>query len=438
MNEKPEALDRIIDQLYHSYLKAVPYFAPDSPDALRRSPELLSPWLGAYSGEGNIVVTGSKGKGSLARMLAALLGTMGRTGLFISPHVTDFLERIAINGEQISKASFIRYAKTALEDAAKVERGLPQGAYVSPVGILALIAMRYFTDQQTVWRVLECGKGAKYDDVNRIPHRYAVIGTVFLEHTRELGASIEQIAADKAHVITKETRCVYVMEQEPAVSAVISEHARQMGVEAKWYGNDFSARGIRQDVTGLTADLWSDGRCYPRVHLPLLGSYQAKHAALALACFTDIAHSAPIPPEWRKALGAVRIPGRMEIVSEEPFVLLDSCIHEKSAKEVRRLLEELGIGRVVTVLCLPDDKDFIGVAGVLHGVSERVILTKIRHPHYPMVADQRRVLEQAGIGCEFETDFSIALHSAKASGLPIVLLTANTFVNYAKEAWRAI
>lgn len=434
---------QIIDEIYYSYLKAQPYFRADDSDANRRNPDILLPYLSIFPKEKNIVITGSKGKGSLARMLAALLSLCGKTGLFISPHILTFNERISVDGEMISDGDMERVAGSVLRDVEPIAEILKQGEYVSPVGILALMAMRYFSEQNTEWNVVECGKGAKYDDVNRIPHEYAVIGTVFLEHTKELGGTLEEIAADKACVITKDVRCVYVMEQQPSVREVIRRRAEEMGVAVKWYGEDFAAERVRQSVDGVRADLCVGESVYCDVKIPLLGAFQAKHAALALSLYLDILEddkkrkqksSTERTFNWEHALSSVTIPGRMEILRKEPFCLLDSCINRQSAKEVVRVLGELGIDRVTTVLCLPDGKDIGGVVEEMSRVSECIIFSRIDHPHYPMTALPSAFLANLEIPLILENDFRKAFRKAEGLGYPIIILVANTFVQYVKQS----
>ena len=114
----------ITDAIYRSYLRAKPYFAPDQPDSMRRSPDLLLPWLGKYPVKNNIVITGSKGKGSLARMIAALLWQMDRTGLFISPHILHFSERISIDGKPIGDDALEEYGNWVLQELLPVQAEL--------------------------------------------------------------------------------------------------------------------------------------------------------------------------------------------------------------------------------------------------------------------------------------------------------------------------
>ena len=433
--------DRIYDGIYGSYLRAKPYFKEDDPDSIRRSPQLLSGYFGEYEAKKNLLVTGSKGKGSIARMTAALLSARYKTGLMISPHVSDYLERISIGGKNISEEAFVRIGKQALADAVRLEPEEKNGEYISPTGLWALIGMRYFSEKKTGFNVLECGKGAKYDDVNRIPHETAVIGTIFLEHQKELGDTIEEIARDKASVITRQVKRVYVMDQKPVVMDIIAERAGEMGAELCCPGKGFLAKNLRRALNGVTADIYVRELELKDVFISLAGGYQAGHAALALAVFVD--HIREKYPGWkpdeiegnriRSAFNTVRIPGRMEVIGDDPLCVIDSCINRESAGELMATLSDAGIDRAVTIICLPDDKDVCGVADIMAKISEVMIFTKANHPHYPTKTDWGKVFTERGIRAFDEADMQIAYQKGIEFGLPIIVLVANTFVDFVEK-----
>lgn len=185
---------------------------------------------------------------------------------------------------------------------------------------------------------------AKYDDVNYIRHDYAVINRIFLEHTRELGDTLTAIAEDKSHVITGEQKCVYFAEQEPEVLKVLVRRAEMLQVPYKFYGRDFQAENIRYTCSGMLFDVVIGDNIYPDLQIPLLGEHQAKNCALALALCVDVMadlcreSNAPdifsdtMCNQIRCQLSAIHHPGRMEILSSDPFVLLDACINSASCE----------------------------------------------------------------------------------------------------------
>lgn len=145
-----------------------------------------------------------------------------------------------------------------------------------------------FSEKHTDFNVFECGKGAKYDDVNNIRHDYAVMNRIFLEHTRELGDTLAAIAEDKSHVITGEQKCVYFAEQEPEVLEVLQRRAETLHIPYKIYGRDFHAENIRYTCFGMQFDVEIGDNIYADLQIPLLGEHQAKNCALALAVCVDV------------------------------------------------------------------------------------------------------------------------------------------------------
>ena len=276
------------DFVYASYLQAATHQDYAAKDAGKRHPELTRSLLRQKSITPCVVVTGSKGKGSVANMISRILQTNLSVGLMTSPHITDFRERFRINDTMISEADFCRLMAEIRPEILDIASDLPDSVCISPMGIQADLALTYFSKKHTDFNVFECGKGAKYDDVNNILHDYAVINRIFLEHTRELGDTLTAIAEDKSHVITGEQKCVYFAEQEHEVLEVLVRRAEAMQVPYKIYGRDFQAENIRYTCSGMQFDVAIGQTVYPDLQIPLLGEHQAKNCALALAVCMDV------------------------------------------------------------------------------------------------------------------------------------------------------
>ena len=274
--------------IYQSYLRAERYQSFATKDADKRKPELTREIIEKKAKTPCAVVTGSKGKGSVANMISQLLRTNYKVGLMTSPHLIDFCERFRVDGRQISDEDFIRILSDCREELDAIDRTLPLDVCISPMGIQADLALTYFNEKQTDFNVFECGKGAKYDDVNNIPHEYAVINRIFLEHTRELGGTLSQIAADKAHAITGEQKCVYVADQQPEAMQQILDRAQSLHVPLKIYGRDFVAEKLHYSNNGIQFDVVTDKNRYENIVIPILGDFQARNCALALALCEDV------------------------------------------------------------------------------------------------------------------------------------------------------
>lgn len=427
------------DFVYASYLLAATHQDYAAKDAGKRHPELTRSLLRQKSITPCVVVTGSKGKGSVANMISRILQTNLCVGLMTSPHITDFRERFRVNDTMIREADFCRLMAQIQPEILDIASDLPESVCISPMGIQADLALTYFSEKHTAFNVFECGKGAKYDDVNNICHDYAVINRIFLEHTRELGDTLAAIAEDKSHVITGEQKCVYFAEQEPEVLEVLVRRAEAMQVPYKIYGRDFQAENIRYTCSGMQFDVMIGDNIYPDLQIPLLGEHQAKNCALALAVCMDVMadlcrkSKTFSMPAVRNNLSLLHWPGRMEVLRFDPFVLLDACINSASCENVKEVLRHLGIQNCTVIVGIPEDKDYAGVVRSMKNVAARIILTRSGNPHYHFSQHQREVLMQEGILTEWTDSVKQALNLANSFSDAIVILGTTSVISETEQ-----
>ena len=430
------------DFVYASYLKAAAHQDYAAKDARKRHPELTRALLQSKSGTPCVVVTGSKGKGSVANMISRILQTNFTVGLMTSPHITDFRERFRVNDTMIGEADFCRLMTEIQPEILNIASDLPESVCVSPMGIQADLALTYFSAKHTDFNVFECGKGAKYDDVNNIQHDYAVINRIFLEHTRELGDTLTAIAEDKSHVITGEQKCVYFAEQEPEVLRVLMDRAEALHVPCKIYDRDFHAENIRYTCSGMQFDVVIGDNIYPDLQIPLLGEHQAKNCALALAVCVDVMadlyreSTTFSMPAVRENLSLLHWPGRMEVLRSDPFVLLDACINSASCENVKDVLRHLGIQKCTVIVGIPEDKDYAGVIRSMNDVAARIILTKSGNPHYHFSKNQQETLVQEGISAEWTDSVKQALALAASFPNPIVILGTTSVISEVEQVFQ--
>lgn len=433
------------DFVYSSYLRAEKYHVYEEKDVERRHPEFTRELLRKKSGTPAAIVTGSKGKGSVSKMIAEILQTKFTVGLMTSPHIEDFCERFQVNGEKVSSPLFSMLMEEIRPEIEEIDRKIPKEFSVSPMGIQADFALTWFRSRKTDFNVFECGKGAKLDDVNNILHDYAVMNSVFLEHRRELGNTIAEIAEDKAHVITGREKAVFVGEQTEEAMAVIEKRAALFSVPLKVYGRDFWEENLRTEQTGIVFDLCIFGKRYRDIRLPLLGDVQAKNCALAMAVsetvFSDLSDKSTEMGKTlemdavRRRLSEINWPGRLELISGEPFILLDCCINRVSTKAVKAVLAERKIEKPVSIIAIPEDKDYRGVVQEMYPLSESIILTRTNNPHYHFSEKQCERMAEEGITTEWAEDFTEAMKKAEEKGLPIVILGTTSLLPEVKN-WK--
>lgn len=424
------------DFIYKSYMKAEKNIDYSSKDCYKRHPELTHELIQQRSSMPAVLVTGSKGKGSVASMISQILSAKIKTGLMTSPHISSFCERFKVNGVDISDEDFAKHVSALEKEIETIEAKIPENVYISPMGIQTLVALDYFKTQNTEANVFECGKGAKYDDVNNIVHQYSIINKIFLEHTRELGSTLAEIAEDKAHVITENQTRVYLAEQDPEVRTVLINRADSLGVPVNEYGKDFWAENIRFSKTGMLFDVVINSSKYTDILVPLMGEHQAENATLALAFCCDYfeEHGMAFDIDVIKdRLSKILWPGRMEVISTSPFIMLDACINRESCKLVKEVLENLDIKDVTTIVGVPDDKDYVGVVKEMADTSSEIMLTKSSNPHYVFTDKQVSTLASEGIKVIQAESVEEALQLAKDKSNNIVILGTTSVVADVKK-----
>ncbi len=417
------------DYIYASYMRALPHLRYDEPDSRKRHPEYTAGIIGSlYKGTPSIAVTGSKGKGSVAYILSVILEHYGRTGLMTGPHVSDFNERFRAGLRQISDEELADITEQVRPLFDRVDVSTDKGGFISPIGIETAIAEIFFSSSGTKYDIYECGKGVKYDDVRNIPADYAVINTIFLEHTRELGSSLSEIAEDKACIIREGMKCVYSGKQEDVVEIILAEQAEKKGVALKRYGRDFEAYDISFAPEGMRCGVRTKKRRYEDLYIPLMGAHQCRNLALAVAAAEDMAGEAFCGTEddiraLRKALSGLFWYGRLSVIRKDPILMVDCCINRVSAAAALETVCELGLTDVTFILAVPDDKDYEGVARAVAEKGHRIVLTKVANPHYRFEGIQLERLKEAGLSCEYVPDLKTAINGT--SGHVVVLGTTD-------------
>lgn len=420
------------DFVYKSYLKAEKNQDYNAKDSEKRRPDLTRDIIRSKAKTPAVVVTGSKGKGSVSNMISQILQSTYKVGLMTSPHLVNFSERFKINGKNISDDDFAKYMSLIQPEVDEIDSKIPENVCISPMGIQADLALTYFNASGTDFNVIECGKGARFDDVNNVKHDYAVINSIFLEHTRELGETIEAIADDKSYVITGEQKCIYVADQQPGVIKVIESRAVEFNTPVKLYGRDFLAERIRYSNFGMIFDVVIGDKVFNDISIPLMGEYQAKNCALAMSLCLDVLGELDIESVRRK-LSEIDWPGRMEVLSSNPFILLDACINSACCKNVKDVMKHLGIDDATVVIGIPNDKDYAGVIREMNSVADKIILTKSQNPHYVFTNEQCKKMAEEGILTIWTDSVEKAIDNAKESSRFIVILGTTSVVSEVKK-----
>lgn len=313
-----------------------------------------------------IHVAGTNGKGSVSNMLAAVLQQAGyHTGLFTSPHLTDFRERIRVNGEMISKQKVVNFV-----DRYKAEMNRLQLSFFE---MTTAMAFDYFAQSDVEVAVIETGLGGRLDATNIVQPLISVITNVGLEHTEYLGDSLPKIAREKGGIIKKCTP-VIVGEKNSNYNLVLEEIASDLRSELIYADEAFSLGecGFEVDKQVVTMTRTRDGYPY-QLRLDLLGEYQ-RNNLITVATVLDKLHEAtPLSISRRAFVEGVRevsrltsFRGRWQVLSEKPLVVCDTAHNEHGIKEVAKQLKAReGSGRLLCVMGFCEDKDFSNMLALM-------------------------------------------------------------------------
>jgi dihydrofolate synthase/folylpolyglutamate synthase len=306
----------------------------------------------------SIHVVGTNGKSSTTRMAAAILERHGlRTGIYTSPHLRSFPERIEVGGKPIDDAAFAEAVARAAHAAELVNRTLPEGDEVTQFEALTAAAFHALAAARIEVAVIEAGLGGRYDATNVIPSQVQILTSVGLDHTRWLGDTIADIAAEKLAVVRDHATLVLPPDLAPEAVPVAEQVAREKHARIVHAHRD------------------------PRVTLAARGSFQRHNFALAVAAaeaFTGHPLNARAVAE---AAAAVTVAGRMEVVSDEPMVIFDGAHNGAGMAAVADALPEvIGERPLTVVLSILDDKDATAMLGALLPLAENVVFTRTSNP----------------------------------------------------------
>jgi len=324
-------------------------------------------------------VTGTNGKGSVSKMLACILQEAGyRTGLYVSPHLEKFNERISINGVDISDLN--------LEEAVAKVRPLvdalaKKGEQCTYFEATTAVAFEYFRKAKVDVAVIEVGLGGRLDATNVIDPLVSVITNVSLEHTDVLGKTVQKVAYEKAGII-KPGRPVITGAWDRKAVDVIWATAKKRKAPFYMMQREVRRRSNAVTMEGQTFSVYTDRESYMKLFTPMLGDFQQENAAVAVLSAEILGESGlRITPEHvRKGLAKAVVPCRMELVGQKPKILLDSAHNpaaaERAAAFVAGLRAEAGFERVHLLFGILSDKDLGNVLGPMLKVADTLTFTQ--------------------------------------------------------------
>ena len=363
----------------------------------------------------SVHIAGTKGKGSTVAMVASILTTAGyKTGQYTSPHLHTVRERIAMDGEPISERDFAQRV-TEVRQVVDMVNADPVLGPVTVFEVLTVLAFLHFRRAGAHIAVVEVGLGGRLDATNVLTPRLCAITNISLDHTEVLGDTLAKIAEEKAGIIKPGVPVVVSAQQPEALEAIV-RIAQAKGAPLVNAGRDTSIELLSKDITGQELSITTVKQTY-RVRLPLLGDFQRENAATAIAiCETLAGLGATITPEAIvRGLSRVKWPARVEVVAQEPLVIVDGAHNPYSIARLRESLQhDFTYANAHLIFGVNRTKDLGGMVAALKGLPGDVIATASQHPKAVPAQEVAQALASGGILAITKPDTAAALAYAKS------------------------
>ncbi len=326
-------------------------------------------------------VTGTKGKGSTSAMIASILKSAGyKVGLYTSPHLLTFTERIQVNGNPISKEDWAKLVEI-LKPHVEGENALGDLGELTTFEIYTAMAFLHFKRVKADWQVIEVGLGGRIDATNIVKPEVCVMTSISYDHMDVLGSTLTKIAGEKAGII-KSGADVVTAPQFPEALGVIERVCGEKGIrlvkvgqDVTWRKGDFNEKGQKFVVRGMKGEY--------KVEIPLLGEHQMENATNAIAAI-ELLIGRGVKITYQsivEGLKKVNWPGRLQVLKRKPWVIVDGA---HNAYSMQRLGEALRAyfkyEGLKLILGFGADKDIEGMAAEAAKMTGDIILVASRHP----------------------------------------------------------
>lgn len=367
----------------------------------------------------SIHITGTNGKTSTARMVASILGVKGRkVARYTSPHLQSVTERICVDGRPITEREFSSLLEKIIP--AVEETDAETGDPLTYFEVTTAMAFLHFARRKVDLGVIEVGLGGRLDATNLVRSRVQVITGVAFDHMAELGNTLEKIAFEKAGIV-KEGSTVVTAVSHPGALDVVAAACAEKGCSLKQYGKDFQiiyqlTYGMETGKIGQALGIRGLLREYADLYLPLLGEHQGINAACAVAACEAYAGSpAELSfTEVEAGLRRVTSPGRLEVVSLHPLVLLDGAHNPEGVARLAQVIRnDLDYEKLVLVIGILEDKDLHRMLKTLLPLADTVVVTQSSEQRAAPARKLANLVRKMGYDCVVVEDIGEAVKFAR-------------------------
>jgi len=372
-------------------------------------------------------IAGTKGKGSIAVFVAKILEEAGyRTALYTSPHIIDPRERISINGEMIRKSDLASGVKRIKKALAREKLNFKPTYFE----VLTILAFNYFKKKKTDYGVIEVGLGGALDATNIVRPVVSVVAPISYDHTRILGSTLREIAAEKAGII-KEGCATVSSPQEKGPLSVIERRAGRFGNKFILVGRDVKFKERHHDSRSEIFDVKGRLGEYKNCEISMVGRHQIENACSSLASCEALAErGAKIkPPHIKEGLKKARHSCRCEAIRKNPTIILDGAQNRSSARAIAETVKRnFKSRRMILVLGASKDKDIKGICEELAPRASFIITTRARQERAEDPVKIKRFIKGKPVEVTRSVKKAIGRAIAMADKNDLILVTGSFFV----------
>lgn len=398
---------------------------------IRRMDELLARLGNPHLKARTVHIAGSKGKGSVAVMIASALTASGyTTGLYTSPHLHTFNERIRVDDKLISNRELVALVEKLKPEVEVVNEKATYGL-LTTFELITALGFAYFKLKGVDFQVIEVGLGGRLDATNVVQPEICLITLISFDHMEVLGNTLVEIATQKAGII-KPNSIVVTSPQVDEVDKVIEETCLGCKAELLRVGSDVTWQSLGFDYNRQSLRVKGRLGSY-ELSIPLLGQHQLENAATAVAALEVLAENGfhISRDSIAEGLAKVRWPGRLQVLSCHPLLVVDGAHNPTSARKLKQSLEQyFDFDRAILIIGTSFDKDIAGIIAELVPLFDRVIVTRSTHPRAMATAPVVAEFSRHGVEAQATDDISIALPLALslAGEKDIICVAGSLFV----------
>lgn len=375
-----------------------------------------------------IHIAGTKGKGSTAAMVSSILTEAGlRVGLYTSPHLISFQERIKINMKDITESEL----SGLLEEMKPIIESMEKKDPLTFFEIYTAAAFLYFKKMKTDFVVLEVGLGGRLDATNAVNTSISAITPISFEHIKQLGTTLTEIAYEKAGIIKENSICFSSLQQEEALEA-IENVCRRKNTKLYYVGRDIIVEENSFNSNDQSFKVCGRFGEYRDLKLNLLGRHQIMNAALAIGIIEALRLYGIVINQSviQKALGKLNWPGRLEVVAKEPKIVLDGAQNVASTEVLLEAIKRHFVfKKLILILAISSDKDIKGIIETLSDFADEIILTKVYNPRAAEPVTIKKFFKNTkNLTLTNDTKEALCAAYAKAAQDDLILGTGSLFL----------